>query len=222
MSAEQAVELSDHDSGRARLAPRQALEAEVFSTVSSSACYGLQGRFQAEPLRLHDLLLYALVEAELATRPVRAGNEAGFYDSLYRQILPFHDRAAYLTEARYEVVAAWLAGYARPYLRADEREAKALSDLLVSVVLADGWPDSGRARAESLSHSAYNRPDPSQAAFAVAGAANPGRDGVERVCQHVFSAVAQAEAEDDGQWREPLLGLARLLSSSPTASKKSS
>jgi hypothetical protein len=206
--------LSDLDSSRKRRLPRLELQAEVFGPLSSSAGYGLKGRFEKDPLRLHDLLLFALAEAEIATFSHRKQDETGFYDSLYEDILPFNDCAAHSADSHYEVIAAWLAGYARPYLRGDEREARRLSDMLTLVVQEGGWRADERARGASYSHSAYNRPSPSQAAFAVAGAANPGRDAVERVCQHVFRTLVNAKAQDDGQWREPLLGLAQQLATS--------
>lgn len=187
------------------------------SATREGSTEGWPGRLGREPLRLHELVLEALSEVELATRGKRPGDEADFYDSGYEALLPYDRTAVDLTEDEYEVAACWLAMRALPYLQKDELEAHRLAGLLAEVVSSRRWPK--RSAAQSLSHSVFNRQGSGQAAFAIASAASaPGYDTLKRVCQHVFRAVVEAEDEDDGAWREPLLTLAFALSVSKSAS----
>jgi hypothetical protein len=195
------------DDRRRRLEPPVELVViQVGSTID------LPGRLGREPLILHTLVIHALQEVEVATRGKCSGDTVDFYDSIYEALEPYDKSAVDLREAEYEMAAAFLAIRALPYVQKEELEVRRLATLLAEARAAGQW---GRERreAESLSHSIFNRASSGQPAFAIAAAASArGYEALERVCQHVFRAVVEAETTHDGAWREPLLTLAMSLS----------
>jgi hypothetical protein len=202
------IPLSDPDSRR-RL---RHVPWSPWPTPAAASSVFLPGLLSISPLELHWLLLEALQYAERDTRVFRNNNKANFYDDLYPELAPLSGQAVELASCQYETLAAWLAAFAVPYLESEEREAGLLACDLAVVSAEDGWRSDWRARAGSRSHAVYNRATTSQAGFAVAGAASgvEAYDGcfcVKRVCEHVFHALAQG----GGDWRTPLLALARVL-----------